>query len=113
MQADRAQQAEVEQAIARVLQAEREAEDAVARCKLECAERVAASRERARNIQARAERRIAALREKSDAPIVQQIRELEGAAAPSLREAAGDRASDELFIQAAVAVAHELAGAEK
>ena len=113
MRADYAQQAETEQAIALVLQTEREAEEAVARCKAECAELVAASRERAGKIHARAERRIAALREKLNARIKQQVREFDGAVAQASQECARDQASDELLSRAAGAVARELTGAEK
>jgi vacuolar-type H+-ATPase subunit H len=113
MRANPAQQADVEQAIARILQAEREADEAVARCKVECAERAAASRERARKIQARAERRIAALRGKFSVPVSERIRDLDGAVAQPPREAARELASDELLSRAAGAVARELTGAEK
>ncbi len=113
MRANPDQQAEVERAIARVLQTEREADEAVARCKGECAELLAASRERARGIHTRAERRIAALREKFNVPVGEPVRKLEGDVPQPLQETAREFTSDELLSRAAVAVARELTGAEE
>lgn len=111
MRADQIEDAEVEQAIGRVLQAEREAQETVARCKDECAERVTVAHRRAVEIAVRAERRIARLREAMGAAVETQIAEIGRALEP---EQAGKPMADAgrgHLERAAAAVARELTGA--
>jgi len=111
MRADHAEQAEVEEAIARILQAERDAREAVGRCEAQAAARVAAAREQAAAIDARADRRIAALRARIDAAVDRRVAELD-ASDPKAGPATGhDPAADELFSRAAAAALRELTGA--
>jgi hypothetical protein len=108
VRADPAQLAEDEAAIARVLQAEREAEEAIACCEAECADELARARRMAEDIAARAERRIALLTRRIAAAIEQQIVELESAAIAEAH--GGDNETAELA-RAADALARELTGA--
>ena len=110
MPAGQIEDAEVEQAIGRVLQAEREAQEAVARCKAECAQRVADAHRRAGETAVRAEQRIARLREAIGAAVERQIAEIGGAVEP---EQAGKPVADagrRHLERAAAAVARELTG---
>jgi hypothetical protein len=107
---DPAQQAEAEAAIARVLQAERDAEAELARCKAECAAELARARQEAERIAARAERRIAVLNRRIAAAIEERIRELDAALPPDTANAGGPEESAALE-RAADALARELTGA--
>lgn len=109
MGADLTQPAGVEDAIARILGAEREARESVARCELECAQRLAAARDRAREIGARAERRSSALARRIDDNAERRVRELEQtpATSPGARDAAS---ADETLDRAAAALVRELTG---
>jgi hypothetical protein len=109
MRTDPAHNAEIEADIARVLQAERDAEAAVARCKVDCEAEVAQARRRAEEIAARADRRIAALNRKIAAAIERRILELD-AVVPEGRSGGGRDESAELR-RAADALARELTGA--
>ena len=110
MRIDPAQLAEAESAIARVLQAERDAESAIARCKADCAADVAQAQKRAGEIAARAEHRIAALNRRIAAAIERRILELD-AAAPVQTESGGERDESVVLRRAADALARELTGA--
>jgi hypothetical protein len=110
MRIDPAQHAEAEAAIARVLQAEREAEGAIARCRADCAAEVAQARKRAGEIAARAERRIAALTRSIAAAIERRILDLD-AAVPVQTESGDERDESAALRRAAEALARELTGA--
>lgn len=108
MRSDQAGNAKIEEPIAAVLRAEREAEAAVERCKADCVAEVARARQRAAGIAARAERRIAALNLRIGSAIERRIRDLDSASAadvPGLEDEAGD------LSRAAAALARELIGA--
>jgi len=103
-----AEEAQVDQAIARVLRAERDAQQAITHCQAECRELVAAAHRRAEAISAQAERRIATLREKIGVAIEQRIGELENTAGPGPLAQAEDDPLHERLRRAAAAVADEL-----
>lgn len=110
MRIDPAQRAEAEAAIARVLQAERDAEAAIARCKADCAAELARARQQAGEIAARAERRIAALNRRIAAAIERRILDLD-AAAPVQTGSGGERDESAVLRRAAEALVRELTGA--
>jgi hypothetical protein len=112
MRIDPAQQAEAEAAIARVLQAERDAEAEFARCKAECAAEVARARQEAERIAARTERRIALLNRRKAAAIEKRILELD-AALPRDTAGAGGQEESAALMGAAETLARELTGAER
>jgi len=112
MRIDPAQQAEGEAAIARVLQAERDADEEFARCKAECAAESARAREEAERITTRAERRIAMLNRRIAAAIEERILELDAALPPDTAGAGGQEESAALM-RAAEALARELIGASR
>jgi hypothetical protein len=103
------QHAEIEAAFAQVLQAERDAEAELARCKAECAAEIARSTRQAEAIAARAERRIAILNRGRAEAVERRIAELEAAAGgESPQGGDGDIAA---LARAAEALARELTGA--
>lgn len=108
MRSDQTGNAEIEDAIATVLRAERDAEAAVERCKADCAAEVARARERAAEIAARAERRIAALNLRISSAVERRVRDLDALSAadvPRDEDDAGD------LNRAAAALVRELTGA--
>lgn len=113
MRTSQVEEAEVEQAIARVLQAEREAQDAVTRCASECAELVAAAHRHAGEVGARTERRIARWRENMGRMVERRVGELDSAAEAALCAEASDDGASGRLERAAAAVARELIGAAK
>ena len=110
MRTDPARNAETEAAVARVLQAERDAEAAIVRCRADCAAEVARARQRAEEIAARAERRIAALNRKIAADIERRILELD-ATVPVGAGSGNERDESAALNQAADSLARELIGA--
>jgi hypothetical protein len=110
MRIDPAQHAEAEAAIVRVLQAERDAEAALAHCKADCAAELAQARERAGKTAARAERRISALNRRIAAAIERRILDLD-AAVPAGTENGDERDESAALHRAAEALARELTGA--
>ena len=113
MQAIQNEEAEVELAIAHVLQAESEAQDAVTRCKAECAELIAEAHRQAGDIAARAERRSARLRERMGAAVEKRILEIGRPVEPEPVEKAVDDTGRERLERAAAAMARELIGAAR
>jgi len=104
-------QAGAEEAIAAVLRAERDAQEAVARCAAEAAALVAAARSRSEEIRARAERRIGSLRGKIAAGVERRIAALPAASASG--SPGEDPAQDERLRRAAAALVEELTGASR
>ena len=105
------QHAEIEAAFAQVLQAERDAEAELARCKAECAAEVARATRQAEAIAARAERRIAILNRGRAEAVERRIAKLDAAAVAGTdapRSGDGDTAG---LARAAEALARELTGA--
>ncbi|HTQ74183.1 MAG TPA: hypothetical protein VMI74_07840 [Burkholderiales bacterium] len=105
------QHAEIEAAFAQVLQAERDAEAELARCKDECAAEIAHAKRQAEAIAARAERRIGILNRGRAEAVERRIAELGAAAAAggsAPRSGDGDVAG---LARAAQALARELTGA--
>jgi hypothetical protein len=103
------QHAEIETAFARVLQAERDAEVELARCKAECAAEIARAKRQAEAIAARAERRIGILNRGRAEAVERRIAELDAAAAGKSQSSDdGDIAG---LARAAEALARELTGA--
>ena len=104
------QHAEIEAAFAQVLQAERDAEAELARCKAECAAEIARATRQAETIAARAERRIAILNRGRAEAVERRIAELDAAAAGGDAPQSGDGDVAGLA-RAADALARELTGA--
>ena len=104
------QHAEIEAAFAQVLQAERDAEAELARCKAECAAEIARSTRQAEAIAARAERRIAILNRRRAESVERRIAELESAGPGGEAPPSGDGDVAGLA-RAAEALARELTGA--
>jgi hypothetical protein len=110
MRTELPQHAEIEAAFAQVLQAERDAEAELARCKAECTAEIAQARREAEAIAARAERRIAILNRKRAEAVERRIAELElaGPSGEAPRSGEHDVAG---LARAAEALARELTGA--
>ena len=102
------QHAEIEAAFAQVLQAERDAEAELARCKAECAAEIARATRQAEAIAARAERRIGILNRGRAEAVERRIAELDAAAGSEAPRSDGDVAG---LARAAQAFARELTGA--
>jgi hypothetical protein len=109
MRSELPEQAEIEAAFAQVLQAERDAEEAFARCRAECADEIARARRLAESVAARAERRIAMLNRLRSEAVERRIAEIE-AEAPGAAVAQDDEAQ---LKRAAETLARELTGAGK
>lgn len=77
---DRSDEADAEQAINRVLEAEHQARDRVAHCQAQAEARLEAARERARRIAARTDARITSLRRQCEQQITEQVARLKDSA---------------------------------
>jgi hypothetical protein len=108
MRSDQAGNAEMDDAVATVLRAEREAEAAVERCKADCAAEIARARERAAEIAARAEHRIAALNLRFSSAVERRVQELEALSAADVPGSEDDGVD---LSRAAAALVRELTGA--
>jgi len=109
MEAHQAQEEHAERAIARVLEAERQAREAIARCAEERARLVSEAQAGALAIAARGERRIGALRARMAQATEQQIAALQRRPVDEESIGPAERVTERLQ-RAVAAVADELAG---
>ena len=101
---------EDEHAIARVLEAERVAEEEVARCDAARNKALGAAREAVADVVTRAEHRLAARRRRLEAVADERIRALEASGDEELRSARPKESERERIARAAAALARELIG---
>jgi nucleotide-binding universal stress UspA family protein len=95
-------------AINLLLEAERQARDAIRRCEQEAAELLNRAREHARRVADRTDARISALHIRCDLEIAQRVAELRAAARQIPRESALDRATAQRLTAAVETLARRL-----
>lgn len=99
-----------EDAIQRVFDAEREAEEEIARCEAACSEALRAARQAAADIATRAEHRLAAFRRSLEASAEERIRALGARGVQDLRGDGPSESEGQRIARAAAALARELIG---